>query len=114
RWRSRTSGRSSRSIQRTRRSECRRVAWYSIAGSATLACMQAGSISPRRLVALLPADWRRRPAYRALADSVRRLVLDRRLPPGARLPGERSLAQALAVSRTTVSEAYARLRAEGF
>lgn len=76
--------------------------------------MQAGSISPRRLVALLPADWRRRPAYRALADSVRRLVLDGQLPPGTRLPGERSLAQALAVSRTTVSEAYARLRAEGF
>jgi DNA-binding transcriptional MocR family regulator len=53
-------------------------------------------------------------AYRSLADALRRLVLDGRLPLDARLPGERSLAEALGVSRITVSGAMDRLRAEGF
>lgn len=63
-------------------------------------------------------DWRaaggRDVAYRSLADALRRLVLDGRLPLDARLPGERSLAEALGVSRITVSGAMDRLRAEGF
>ncbi len=54
------------------------------------------------------------PAYRQLAEAVRLLILDGRLPLAARLPGERDLAQALGVSRTTVSSAYGRLRDEGF
>lgn len=53
-------------------------------------------------------------AYRSLADALRRLVLDGRLPLDARLPGERSLAEALGVSRITVGGAMDRLRAEGF
>lgn len=52
--------------------------------------------------------------YRSLADALRRLVLDGRLPLDARLPGERSLADALGISRITVSGAMDRLRAEGF
>ena len=41
-------------------------------------------------------------------------VLDGRLPLRTRLPGERELAEALGVSRTTATAAYAALREEGF
>jgi DNA-binding transcriptional MocR family regulator len=60
-------------------------------------------------------SWRASgPAYVALARALRLLVLDGRLPLRTRLPGERELAEALGVSRTTASAAYAELRAEGF
>ena len=41
-------------------------------------------------------------------------MLDGRLPLRTRLPGERELAEALGVSRTTATAAYAALRDEGF
>ena len=47
------------------------------------------------------------PAYHGLADAIRLLIVDGRLPVGARLPSERALADALRVSRTTVTAAYA-------
>ena len=50
------------------------------------------------------------PAYEALADRIRLLVLDGRVAPGVRLPAERDLAGQLGVSRTTVAAAYAELR----
>ncbi|GGC83565.1 GntR family transcriptional regulator [Tersicoccus solisilvae] len=53
-------------------------------------------------------------AYRALADRIRLLLLDGRLPSGTRLPAERELASTLRVSRTTVTGAYAALRAGGY
>jgi hypothetical protein len=49
----------------------------------------------------------------ALADRVRLLVLDGRLPLQTRVPAERELADALGVSRTTVAAAYDALRAGG-
>ena len=52
--------------------------------------------------------------YRQLAAAVRLLILDGRLPLTVRLPGEREVAQALGLSRTTVSSAYGRLRDDGF
>ncbi len=55
----------------------------------------------------------RSPDYAALAGSVRGLLADGRLPLGIRLPAERELAEALAVSRTTVSAAYRTLRDTG-
>ncbi|MDT0268805.1 PLP-dependent aminotransferase family protein [Streptomyces sp. DSM 44915] len=61
-----------------------------------------------------PPGARKLPAYRALADGVRLLVLEGRVPVGARLPAERELAGALAVSRTTVAAAFEALRGEGF
>ncbi len=72
-------------------------------------------ISAARL-ALLVGDLSaaRRPRYTALADRVRLLVSDGRLPLGARLPAERELALSLGVSRATVSAAYARLREDGW
>ncbi|CPX14058.1 Putative GntR-family regulatory protein [Mycobacteroides abscessus] len=54
------------------------------------------------------------PAYGALADAIRLLVIDGRLPLGARIPSERALASALHVSRTTVTTAYAELRESGY
>ncbi|MFI1732518.1 PLP-dependent aminotransferase family protein [Streptomyces acidicola] len=57
---------------------------------------------------------RRPPAYRALADGIRLLVLEGRVPVAARLPAERELALSLSVSRTTVAAAYEALRTEGF
>ncbi|WP_353941269.1 PLP-dependent aminotransferase family protein [Streptomyces sp. HUAS MG91] len=57
---------------------------------------------------------RRPPAYRALADGIRLLVLEGRVPVATRLPAERELAQALSVSRTTVAAAYEALRGEGY
>ncbi|ALG83809.1 PLP-dependent aminotransferase family protein [Gordonia phthalatica] len=53
------------------------------------------------------------PSYRALADALRVLVLDGRVPVGTGLPSERTLAAALDVSRTTVAGAYAALRESG-
>jgi DNA-binding transcriptional MocR family regulator len=57
---------------------------------------------------------RRLPAYRSLADGIRLLVLEGRVPVAARLPAERELALACRVSRTTVTAAFEALRAEGF
>ncbi|MGS2615258.1 MocR-like transcription factor YczR [Micromonospora sp. LZ34] len=56
---------------------------------------------------------RRSPDYAALAGAVRGLLADGRLPLGVRLPAERELAQALRISRTTVSAAYRELRESG-
>lgn len=54
------------------------------------------------------------PTYQALADGLRMLIVDGRLPVGARLPSERALADALRVSRTTVTAAYTELRDGGY
>lgn len=54
------------------------------------------------------------PAYVALADRIRLLVLDGRLALGTRLPAERELAAQLSLSRTTISAAYAELRDSGY
>ncbi|MHA7154870.1 MocR-like transcription factor YczR [Arthrobacter sp. TMN-50] len=71
-------------------------------------------ISAARLDLLL-TEWRTgAAAYIALADRIRLLVLDGRIPVGARLPAERELAARLAVSRTTVSSTYSRLRDSGY
>jgi DNA-binding transcriptional MocR family regulator len=51
--------------------------------------------------------------YRRLADAIAALIGSPDLPVGARLPAERRLADALAVSRSTVVAAYDELRARG-
>ena len=82
--------------------------WTSAVGAAQLARQLTVPAGP-------PAGpgTRKPPAYRALADGVRLLVLEGRVPVAARLPAERELALALSVSRTTVAAAYEALRAEG-
>lgn len=76
-------------------------------------------VSDRRIggtgLASVLGGWRRPgPAYAALADAVRRAVLAGDLPLATRVPGERELAAALGVSRTTTSGAYGLLRDEGY
>ncbi|MEO5921767.1 MAG: PLP-dependent aminotransferase family protein [Pseudolysinimonas sp.] len=74
------------------------------------------SLSARALGTLIQ-NWRTSgpgPAYAALADRIRLLVLDGRLALGTRLPAERELAAHLGLSRTTVSAAYADLRDSGY
>ncbi|MFD6420158.1 PLP-dependent aminotransferase family protein [Streptomyces sp. NPDC060194] len=83
--------------------------WTSAVGAAQLARLLASQQDR-------PAGpgTRRPPAYRALADGIRLLVLEGRIPVASRLPAERELAAAMTVSRTTVAAAYEALRAEGF
>ncbi|HZG05867.1 MAG TPA: PLP-dependent aminotransferase family protein [Streptomyces sp.] len=86
--------------------------WTSAIGASQLARL----LAPQRAAGSAggPGGTRRVPAYRALADGVRLLVLEGRIPVATRLPAERELAAALAVSRTTVAAAYESLRADGF
>jgi DNA-binding transcriptional MocR family regulator len=70
-----------------------------------------------RILASLLRDWRElstSPAYLALADRIRLLIMDGRIPLGARIPAERDLAAQLGISRTTVSASYAELREAGY
>ncbi|GII65962.1 GntR family transcriptional regulator [Sphaerisporangium krabiense] len=71
-------------------------------------------LSGPQLARLIEIPAGTRPYYRALAGSVRTLVLDGRLPTRVRMPAERHLADALGVSRTTVTAAYDRLREQGY
>jgi DNA-binding transcriptional MocR family regulator len=71
------------------------------------------SISAAR-VATLVGDFDRSPAYAGLADELRLLIGDGRIALDTRLPSERELTDALAVSRTTVTRAYAELRNHGY
>lgn len=64
-----------------------------------------------RLLARLIGEARvERPYYLAIARAVSGLILDGRVPSNTRLPAERDLAEALGVSRNTVTAAYAWLR----
>ncbi|HAS1311910.1 TPA: PLP-dependent aminotransferase family protein [Enterobacter bugandensis] len=73
-----------------------------------------GSQSVVRLLGHWQQTSSRTPLWRQLADALRLLILDGRLALHTRLPGERELATALNVSRTTVSSALAHLREEGY
>ena len=72
------------------------------------------SVSAARLATLLGSATTRTPAYLGLAEGVRLLVVDGRLPPGTRLPSERVLTATLGLSRTTVAHGYAHLREQGY
>jgi len=74
------------------------------------------TISARILASML-RDWRETstaPAYVALADRIRLLIIDGRISLGTRIPAERDLAAQLGISRTTVSASYAELREAGY
>lgn len=79
--------------------------------------MSTSLLRPPSLLRLLGA-WRAEgsaePAYRQLAQALRMLVLDGRIGLNVRLPGERELAAALGLSRTTIAAAFDRLREEGY
>lgn len=65
-------------------------------------------------VATLVDGFDRSPAYAGLADALTLLIGDGRIGVDLRLPSERELTEALAVSRTTVTRAYAALREAGY
>lgn len=71
--------------------------------------MVQSTLTAPRLAALVDG-FDRSPAYAGLADALRELIGDGRIGYGTRLPSERDLTEALGVSRTTVTRAYARLR----
>lgn len=76
--------------------------------------MSSNQLTARALESLL-GQWRTTgPAYRALADRIRLLTLDGRIPGDSRLPAERDLGTRLGLSRTTVTAAYRELREAGF
>jgi GntR family transcriptional regulator/MocR family aminotransferase len=72
---------------------------------------------PERLGALssLDIDVARRGTIRVqLIGQIRSAILDRRLPAGAQLPSTRALAQRWAISRSTVTDVFDQLFAEGY
>ncbi|WP_418058325.1 PLP-dependent aminotransferase family protein [Pimelobacter simplex] len=75
--------------------------------------VQATSLSASRLASLVEG-FDRSPAYAGLADALRELIGDGRIGYGTRLPSERDLTEALGVSRTTVTRAYAVLRESAY
>jgi len=72
---------------------------------------QAAAV-PTTTLAVDPASSH--PLHRQIYDGVRAAILAGRWPAGAHLPATRALAADLGVSRFTVVEAYAQLRAEGY
>ncbi|KRC54908.1 MULTISPECIES: PLP-dependent aminotransferase family protein [unclassified Nocardioides] len=71
--------------------------------------MVQATLAAGRLATLVDG-FDRSPAYVGLADALRELIGDGRIGYGTRLPSERDLTEALGVSRTTVTRAYALLR----
>jgi DNA-binding transcriptional MocR family regulator len=76
--------------------------------------MAAPTLSAARVAELVGPPAGEGPAYQVFADKLRLLIADGRIAVGTRLPSERDLTGALAVSRTTVSSAYAVLRERGY
>ncbi|MER5561381.1 PLP-dependent aminotransferase family protein [Streptomyces sp. NPDC002506] len=72
------------------------------------------TLGSRQLAGQVTAITGPHPGYRALAQGVRALLLDGRIPLHTRLPAERELATALEVSRATVTAAYDLLREGGY
>ncbi|WP_028658993.1 PLP-dependent aminotransferase family protein [Nocardioides insulae] len=72
-----------------------------------------GSVSASRLAGLVEG-FGRSPAYAGLAEALTLPIGDGRIPLDTRLPSERELSQALSVSRTTVTRAYAALVESGY
>ncbi len=62
----------------------------------------------------LDKDSAAAPLQRQLHHRLKTAILDNRLAPGSRLPASRGLAEALAISRNTVTAAYEHLAAEGY
>lgn len=75
----------------------------------------APALPAARLLALVgPLGGVSGPLYVTLADRIRLLIGDGRVPVGVRLPAERHLAAYADLSRATVTSAYQRLRETGW
>lgn len=75
--------------------------------------MSIATLSATRTASLV-GDFDRAPAYAGLAEALTLLIGDGRIALTTRLPSERDLAEALGVSRTTVTRSYAALRESGY
>lgn len=64
--------------------------------------------------AFVPEDVSAGPLHRQLCGRIRTQILKGALPPGARLPSTRTLANDLQLSRNTVAHAFDQLRSEGY
>lgn len=73
-----------------------------------------GAASLSRLLGQWHQDNSRTPVYLQLANGLRLLILDGRLPLDCRLPGERALSTLLGISRTTLTSALGLLREQGY
>lgn len=71
-------------------------------------------LSARKLRSMLGETEPGGSVYRALAEQIRLLVIDGRIPVGTRLPSERDLAATLGRSRSTVVASYGLLRETGY
>jgi DNA-binding transcriptional MocR family regulator len=71
-------------------------------------------MSARKLESMLGEPESGTSFYRALADQIRLLVIDGRIPVGTRLPSERDLSATLHRSRSTVVATYGLLRDTGY
>ncbi|MDR1806669.1 MAG: PLP-dependent aminotransferase family protein [Propionibacteriaceae bacterium] len=71
----------------------------------------AGSVDPFSTLLPLPADI---PAWLAVSQGIQRLVAEAKLATGDKLPAERTLAQLLGLSRTTITHAYENLAKLGW
>src|SRR5579872_1097361 len=73
------------------------------------------SMKIERFVEIL-SSWSTRPGalHHRLSGAIEYAIVQGFLLPGMRLPAERSLAEALSVSRTTIVTAYSRLRDDGW
>ncbi|WP_168705089.1 MocR-like transcription factor YczR [Gordonia paraffinivorans] len=71
-------------------------------------------MSARTLMNLVGELDPARPVYEALAERIRLLILDGRIPVGTRLPSERELAAASGRSRTTIVASYQLVRDAGY
>ncbi|SDU74914.1 MocR-like transcription factor YczR [Jiangella alkaliphila] len=76
--------------------------------------MNGARLGPKDLRTLL-GEWETdgQSAYHALADRIRLLIIDGRIPTRTRLPAERELADELERSRTTIVSAYRELKDTG-
>jgi DNA-binding transcriptional MocR family regulator len=98
------------------RSTLSNLVWLGACQRATIGLIMSPQISSRSLHSLL-GPWNEGgnlPAYQALAERIRLLILDGRIPSESRLPAERELAVHLELSRSTITSAYARLREQGY
>ena len=73
-----------------------------------------GTTSLSGLLGQWHQDNSRVPVYLQLANALRLLILDGRLPLDCRLPGERALSALLGVSRTTLASTLGLLREQGY
>ncbi len=76
--------------------------------------MSRGRLAASALIDML-GQWRSDvPAYEALAERIRLLLIDGRISADVRLPSERELSDRLDLSRTTITAAYRLLRDTGY